>query len=308
VFGGDGSVPAALREATPSVGTGAVHAPMKPESNRPITIEDILRLKRAETPAPEFWATFDRELRAKQLSALVGKRPWWRTLPALFGKVSRYRIPLGAGAAVAVAFFSLHNFNSPPASTQAPANSSPVVAMETRTPTDLAIVVDSIPTVHETIAAAAVGTTPEPHDLPVPAVMVAAVSVDEPKPVVAAPAALPGVQIQGSITAAPAAQRVAANLSVVQTKDVVSARRLLDVASGFEERVMPTRAAVEPLQQMVPPGDSRRSRLLTAMVSTASLEASMRTTERAASRLDEEKLYDQIHRFGARGDRVQVKF
>jgi hypothetical protein len=45
------------------------------------------------------------------------------------------------------------------------------------------------------------------------------------------------------------------------------------------------------------------------MVSMASLESSMRTTERAASRIAEERLYDdQISRFGARGDRLQVKF
>jgi len=72
---------------------------------------------------------------------------------------------------------------------------------------------------------------------------------------------------------------------------------------------MPTRAAVEPLQQMTPPSDTRRSRMLTAMVSTASLETSSQTTERAASRMiSEERIYDQIHRFGARGDRLQVKF
>ena len=40
---------------------------MNPESTRPIVIEDLLRLKRAERPPAEFWSTFDRELRAKQL-------------------------------------------------------------------------------------------------------------------------------------------------------------------------------------------------------------------------------------------------
>ena len=71
---------------------------------------------------------------------------------------------------------------------------------------------------------------------------------------------------------------------------------------------MPARAAVEPLQQMTPPGDSRRSRLLTAMVSQASLDATMRATARAASRIEEDRLYERIQRFGARGDQVNVKF
>ena len=51
------------------------------QEKRPITLEDILRLKRAERPPAEFWDSFDRQLRAKQLAALVEKRPWWRSLP-----------------------------------------------------------------------------------------------------------------------------------------------------------------------------------------------------------------------------------
>ena len=33
---------------------------------RPVTIEDLLRLKSTERPPAEFWDKFDRELRAKQ--------------------------------------------------------------------------------------------------------------------------------------------------------------------------------------------------------------------------------------------------
>ena len=84
--------------------------------------------------------------------------------------------------------------------------------------------------------------------------------------------------------------------------------RLLGATHGFEARAMPARTAVDPLQQMTPPGESRRARLLTAMVSTAVLETSVRTTERAANRLAEERVFDQDGRFGARGDRVHMKF
>jgi hypothetical protein len=84
---------------------------------------------------------------------------------------------------------------------------------------------------------------------------------------------------------------------------------LLPDSSGFENRALPVRAAVEPLQQMTPPSDSRRARLLTAMVSMGSHDESARSTERAANRIAEERLYDdQMSRFGARGDRLQVKF
>ena len=44
---------------------------MKSDHQKPVSLEDLLRLKRAERPAPEFWVQFERELRAKQLAALV---------------------------------------------------------------------------------------------------------------------------------------------------------------------------------------------------------------------------------------------
>jgi len=106
----------------------------------------------------------------------------------------------------------------------------------------------------------------------------------------------------------PAARRIAANLAAVQSTDALAGGTLLAATNGFEARVMPPRTAVEPLQQMTPPSDTRRSRLLTAMVSNASFDTSMHSTARAASRIEEERLYDQIQRFGARGDRVQMKF
>ena len=65
-----------------------------------ISLEDLLRLKRAEKPSPEFWSNFERELHQKQLTALVKKRHWWHDVPALLGR----RVYLPAGAAAVVAF------------------------------------------------------------------------------------------------------------------------------------------------------------------------------------------------------------
>ena len=39
-------------------------------SQSQVTIEDLLRLKRAERPPASFWSDFDREMRAKQLAAI----------------------------------------------------------------------------------------------------------------------------------------------------------------------------------------------------------------------------------------------
>jgi hypothetical protein len=88
---------------------------MQPDSKRPVTLEDILRLKRAERPPAEFWTQFDRELRAKQLSALVQKRPWWKSLSLapVWTAIRRYHLPLGAMAALAATIFSVREYRAP---------------------------------------------------------------------------------------------------------------------------------------------------------------------------------------------------
>jgi len=74
------------------------------DSERRITVEDLLRLKRAERPPPEFWARFESEIRAKQLAAIVVRRPLWDGASRVFAFVYRNRIPFGAAAALAVAW------------------------------------------------------------------------------------------------------------------------------------------------------------------------------------------------------------
>ena len=65
-----------------------------------VTVEELLHLKRAERPDAEFWSHFDRELRAKQLAALVARRPWWDvSWTRLRGALLRVVAPLGAAAA-----------------------------------------------------------------------------------------------------------------------------------------------------------------------------------------------------------------
>jgi hypothetical protein len=60
------------------------------------TIEDLLRLKRAERPTEDFWTRFDAELRAKQLAALVQKPTWSDVLRV---RLARFALPIGMAAA-----------------------------------------------------------------------------------------------------------------------------------------------------------------------------------------------------------------
>ncbi len=70
-----------------------------------VTVEDLLRLKRSERPATEFWTNFERELRQKQLTALLEKRPWWQELPQFL--VRRVYLPVGATAILAFTLVSV---------------------------------------------------------------------------------------------------------------------------------------------------------------------------------------------------------
>jgi hypothetical protein len=80
---------------------------MKRDTDPKITIEDLIRLKRSERPPAEFWATFEAEIRAKQLSAIVIRRPWWDGLSRVFAILNRHQLAFGATAAVALAWMGV---------------------------------------------------------------------------------------------------------------------------------------------------------------------------------------------------------
>jgi hypothetical protein len=75
---------------------------VKENSEKKVTVEDLLRLKRAERPPAEFWNRFEAEIRAKQLSAIVIRRPWWSGLAGIGRVLRRHQALFGAGAVAAV--------------------------------------------------------------------------------------------------------------------------------------------------------------------------------------------------------------
>ena len=286
---------------------------MNSENKRPIQIEDLLRLKRAERPPAEFWTEFDRQLRAKQLAALVAKRPWWQRVPRLFTGFSRYHLPLGAAAVLAVTLITLQGRKSEP-------SAQPSVAAP---PSQIGTSVTAA-------SASAMGKTANGGSEPISPVLseaganhdsshVAATAVAAPAPqTLASDATTPG-QLSGIIpllgasrvdstsdSIALASHSLTASLAASAPAEPVLSRGLLAV-NGFEARLT-TRPAVEPLLQMTPPGERGRAKLLNAMVAMVSNEIPARTGERVASRLDEDHLSDQVRRLGARGDRVMWKF
>jgi len=293
---------------------------MNPE-RRPITVEDLLRLKRAERPADSFWQQFDRELRAKQLAALVTKRPWWQRLPRFSPRLAQYRFPLGAAAAVAVTFVSVRNYSGdisvPDSASNPVAHTSSEVAFPGSGGTHAFNPANSS---GATFAAASGEFSPAFSE----AALSSTASAD------AAVAAESRVNSDATIalelsrivplfggTAAPqeselspSARNIAANLQVAELHESLGGGLLTGSSGrGFESRALPARAAmVDPLQQMTPPGEHRRARYLTAMISTPADESLDRTTARMAHRISGDELYEQVQRFGTRRGGFNVKF
>jgi hypothetical protein len=75
-----------------------------------VTLEDLLRLKRAERPPAEFWNRFEGELRQKQLAALLERRPWWQGVPHFLTR--RAYLPIGATAAIALTLVSVKYYTA----------------------------------------------------------------------------------------------------------------------------------------------------------------------------------------------------
>lgn len=279
---------------------------MSHDGKRPVTLEDLLRLKRAERPAPEFWEQFDRELRAKQLAALVRKRPWWRELPRAFVGLTRYRLPVGAAAVLAVTFVTVRDFSTTP---------DDLDEVERVSPTATAVRVaapEVTPRVELQVPAETYLAGTDTHSA-IEAVNVAdAVAIESNATAVSVPV-IPLLVGAVESTAAddrdsPSARSIAANLAVVRAAEM-GGRSLLGGARTFDSHAVATRTlAVEPLQQMTTPSEVRLARYRSPLVATVTDDSADRTGERIARRISGDRLYDHIGRIGARGDSVSWKF
>ena len=279
---------------------------MKPENKRPITIEDLLRLKRTERPPAEFWSEFERQLRAKQLAALVEKRPWWQSFPALLSGLSRHRVPFGAAAAFALTILVVREYRSTSVLITRPADT--VATQDIVLPVTQAVAVRPVEISLGAFLAPVTSSVPEIQH---PSMAVVTGGVDT--PIVPAQSATLSatIAVETQSSSPIVAATASSSLRSLSSREVSESAGFLTSLTVFETRPVVasvSRDVVDPLRHMTPPGESRRARFQTAMVSSSSSESPSRTSERAASRIAEERLYDQVSRFGARGDRLQVRF
>jgi hypothetical protein len=266
-------------------------------NKRPVTLEDLLKLKRAELPPAEFWSQFDRELRAKQLAALVEQRPWWRTMPRFFAGFSRYQLPLGATAVLALTLVSVHYYR--------PASAENVSARVANVDVSATAVVN-----HSAPMAQSSAASQEELGVTTSGLEATSDIVTPPAPV--APREIPALASVDSPAdrsevareiSTPSGRLIAANLAIAKSSDPAIAHGILGSARGFEARAMPARSpAVDPLAQMTSPSDARRSRLLGGSVMSVSMNSApaARPAEFRSRRISDEQLYDTISRFGAR--------
>lgn len=279
---------------------------MKPDNPRPVSLEDLLRLKRAERPPQEFWDRFERELRAKQLAAIVEKRPWWRVVPRAVRSFARLHLPLGATAALAFTIVVLRD--------AAPSASTPSIEQPAAAPTMPALALAPVEAAPADLGASSLPVVAEiDHEVSPEPVYAAA----EPAPtptyaradeILQVIAMIPSTE-RSDEPASAKRQAIAINLEPGQLEvpDLVNA---INGTRGFESRVMPART-IEPLAQIPTPHEAKRARYLeSALPNGLGYETLIPRSSERLTRIDDRRLLeeDSISRFGARADRVMFSF
>lgn len=273
--------------------------PDSPQRSK-VSLEDLLRLKRAERPAPEFWNNFERELRQKQLAALLEKRPWWQEVPHLL--VRRSYLPIGATAILAFSLVTIKYY-------------MPVQLTQAEVPP-----AGFAPTGYLPGTPSAVAVTP-----PVSSPLVnrndqAAPRLDDRTPVTAMVAEMPAVTARAEVQMpvmvpppaeeTPSARSIAANLAHLEQSEPELVNAVVGNRLSSPARVQTASLQVADLASL-PTSASRRSRIL-AQYSDRQLgpepTAPEIVRERLVRRLGDPEITDRISRLGLRGDAVSLKF
>ena len=266
-----------------------------PEQKSNVSLEDLLHLKRAERPNPEFWANFERELRQKQLTALVQKRRWWHELPLVLSR----RVYVPAGAAAIVAFTLATVRYSTPMSVVQVENTAPKIvaadpAIETLPVTEVGSSERSRGHYEEPLAPA---VEPRRESAPV----VASAKADTADLVGMMP-----MQSVAQLTETPSARSIAANLAKIEQDEP----ELVNAVMGSRLST-PVRAQTVAATQSDTDMDSSHKYRLIARYADHSLSpepvAPALVRERIARRLGDE-ITDRISRIGVEGSRVSLKF
>jgi hypothetical protein len=261
-----------------------------------VSLEDLLRVKRAERPPAEFWTQFERELRAKQLAAIVNPRPWWASFIRFGARASHLQLPLGAAAILALSFITIRE--------------SRTVEPLTLPNIEAAVAPHAIPAAHTSAGRGGLELA-----TPVPSIeqldqthIQSAPEAEDPIALGRVAHAIPLLDSASEVDElTPSERAIAANLAAAREVDP----SLMDEVFGSLARTVEVREQVrDPLARMSVPGEYRRSRLLASALPAmaGASDVSVGSSARVVRRLTEQRLYDSISRIGVQGDRVAIKF
>jgi hypothetical protein len=271
------------------------------------TIEELLRLKRLERPPETFWPQFEQDLRAKQLAAIVVRRPWWASCTRLLSSISRHQLPIAAAFFFGASAFVFHQYHDAFGVKAHAAISVPDGA---------SVAAPSMTVAEETPATPAVRSVPSEgtltRSLATGSETATAIAVDAAGP---SPSAGRFLALGSTArTDTPSARSIAANLAAAQAEEPEIMRNLLGFSGVVDERLVPEQATVtEPLARMASPSDVRRSRLLAGVFPVATYargDSAPPSADRLVRKLDDDRLYDSVSRYdlGGRQFAVSIKF
>lgn len=269
------------------------------DKKSPVSIEDLLRLKTTERPSAEFWSQFEKELRQKQLTALVQKRHWWHDLPVLLSR--RVYVPAGAAAIVAFTLVTVR-YSSSSQLAQVENTAPRIVAADPAIESLPVTEISTTSRAYERADLAAGSATSARHDSA--PVAVAATSDDSDLTRVAG---LLPVQVGAREAETPSARSIAANLARLEQAEP----DLVNAVMG--SRLSPARAMATTADLGVEDGansSAPRYRLIAryaehSLSPEPAVPGVMR--ERIARRLGDD-LMDRNSRVGVEGSRVSLKF
>ena len=266
---------------------------------RKVTVEDLLRLKRAERPAPEFWARFESEMRAKQLAAIVVRRPVWDGFSRIFSVVYRNQLPFGAAAALALTWVGLHYSAAPslvvaevPARPAEPVAATPAPALAAPAAVQVAVpqekVQSGIGEVAETIPSQKAAVVSKPSHL------MKAPEASQPE----------------SLYRTPFADGIAISLADFRaTESDLAKRDVFGTDREFEAVVSSGRQpAVDPLARVDPAGERLERLLAPALPAYSSSGAQALTGDRMKQKAADERMYESMDRYGAGGMSLEFRF
>lgn len=288
--------------------------------SRKVSLEEVLRLKRLERPEPAFWDQFEKQLREKQLAAIVAKRPWWRLdFGKMMAGVARARVPVGAAAVLTLTFLVVHENRAPtpavdPSTAQEGLVSDTSMALET---TDLAVAGTTIAPSRMPLAeagaadAVVVASADTSSDVQSPSYASTGESPDTRSAAARSNRMMPWVGNGADSPANALASGVTRSLEPMLVKlqeahidlPAVGPGRALQVATASANS-LPNE---EPLAMLAGPANSQRARLASYVTAAFNLEnrrsttADHRARERAISRLSDEELYSSVSRIGVAG-------